>query len=112
MGRQTIAAIPDLIRHAVPIQAELDNKGRKDILAVHTFIAPVEAGGTIYRARMVVRTTREGHHYYGHHLEGLDMEMPGAFCVGHTSNEELGVAPHPGTLKISHLLTGFKPHRR
>jgi len=110
VARQTIAAVPTLIRAAIPIQTEPDRRGRKDIIAVHTLIAPILIGGGIFRARMTIRETKEGHNYYGHHLEGLNIAMPEAFCVGHTPEGELGVTRHPGTLRLGLLLTGFKPH--
>jgi hypothetical protein len=53
--------------------------------------------------------TTAGENYYGHRLVGLDIEVPGALRVGHTSNEELGVTPPPGPLKLGQLLAGINP---
>ena len=107
---QTLAAIPELIREAVLVQTEPNKEDPSGTLHAHTFIAPLEIGGQIYRARLVVKETNMGRKYYGHHLEDLDIEMPEALSVGHTSEEEAAIRQHPGTLKISHLLNGFKPH--
>lgn len=37
---QTLAAIPELVRVAVPVQTEPDKQGRPDIRQVHTLVAP------------------------------------------------------------------------
>jgi len=47
--------------------------------------------------------------YYGHHLEGLDIKMPGAGGVGRETCS-LDFTQTPDTLKVGQLLTGFKPH--
>ena len=110
LARQTLAAIPDLLRVAVPVQTEPDREGRPDIRQVHTLIAPLELAGCIYRARMVIREMNgTGTTYYGHHLEGLDIKMPGAGGVGRETCS-LDFTQTPDTLKVGHLLTGFNPH--
>lgn len=110
LARQTLAAIPELLRVAVPVQTEADREGRPDIHLVHTLIAPLELAGGVYRARMVIREMEgTGTTYYGHHLEGLDIKMPGAGGVGRETCS-LDFTQTPDTLKVGHLLTGFKPH--
>ena len=87
-----------------------DKDGRPDIHLVHTLIAPLDVAGRIYRARMVVRDMKAtGTTYYGHHLEGLDIKMPGAGGVGRETGS-LDFTQTPDTIKIGHLLSGFKPH--
>ena len=106
----TLAAIPELLRVAVPVQTEPDREGRPDIHQVHTLIAPLELAGGVYRARMVIREMEgTGTTYYGHHLEGLDIKMPGAGGVGRETCS-LDFTQTPDALKVGHLLTGFKPH--
>ncbi len=103
-----LAAIPDLIRHAVPIQAERDKKGRDEILAIHTFLAPIQIEGEVYRARMVIRETNMGRKYYGHHLESLDIEKPEALSVGLSQNKDEAIRQHSGTLKLGQLMEAVK----
>ena len=110
ISRQTMAAIPELVRVAIPIQTEPDTEGRPDILAVHTFIVPMEVSGEIYRVRMVVRETgNAGNTYYGHHLEGIDIEKSGAGGVRREENS-LGHTQTPDEVSVGRLLHGFKPH--
>ncbi len=107
---RTNLANPELLRVAVPVQTEPDREGRPDIHQVHTPIAPLELAGGVYRARMVIRDMEgTGTTYYGHHLEGLDIKMPGAGGVGRETCS-LDFTQTPDTLKVGHLLTGFKPH--
>lgn len=111
LARTTLAAVPEMIRHAIPVQTEPDKAGRKDLVRVHTMVVPVAIHGDIYRGRLVARETRnDGHTYYGHALEGLDMKKSGA--GGARSPEQAGVAlaQTPDTIKVGDLLKGFKPH--
>lgn len=107
---QTIAAIPELIRVAVPIQSEPDKKERPAIIQVHTLIAPILVEGEIRRARMTVRETNMGQKYYGHRLEDLEIERSGALPEGPHPEGRWAVSQHPDTIKIGALLKGFNPH--
>ena len=59
---QTLAAVPDLIRVAVPVQTEPNKspKHQPDIRQVHTLIAPILVEEEIRRARMTIRETNMG----------------------------------------------------
>ena len=110
---QTLAAVPELIRVAVPAQTE-PNKNpaqQPEIHIVHTLMAPILVKGEIRRARMTVRETNMGQKYYGHRLEGLDIEKSGAFSEGLRGDTPPTDPQHPDTVKIGALLKGFKPHK-
>jgi hypothetical protein len=107
---QTIAAIPELIRIAMPVLTAPDKLGRASIIQVHTLIGAILVDGDIRRVRMTIRETNMGQKYYGHRLERLDTKRSGALPEGFTPEERWAVSQHPDILKIGDLLSGFKPH--
>jgi len=106
---KTLAAVPDLICHAVPVHSAPDLKGRPEVISVRTLVAPLEVEGEVFRAVMTVRQTTMGHRYHGHQLESIDIEMPEALSVGLTPEGSWATTQHSGTFKLGHLLRGFKP---
>ena len=110
---RTLAAIPDIIREAITVQSAPDTKtDRRGIAQVHTFVAPIEVAGQIYRVRMTVRETNMGHRYYGHRLESLDIETPEAFSRGGKDESDQAILRRSGEVSVGQLLQGFKPHTR
>jgi hypothetical protein len=110
---QTIAAIPELLRVAVPVQTEPNKnpEAQAEIRQVHTLLAPILVYENVRRARITVRETNMGEKYYGHRLESLDIETSGALPGGLRGDAPPTDPQHPDTIKVSQLLAGFKPHR-
>lgn len=106
---QAFAAIPDIIRNAVPVESSPDRLGRYGIKAVHTLYAPVRIAGVPYRARLIVRDTLQGGRYYGQTLESLELEKP-SVVGGEGADAAARVAPRPlgSTITIAELLRGVR----
>jgi hypothetical protein len=107
---EAIAAIPELIAHALPIHTGPDLLGRKHIQRVHTLIGAISIQGIPHRATLTIWDTPEGHGYHGHQIEHVDIEIPGDLGEGTGGQGPLSESHPPGTLSLGQLIHGFKAH--
>lgn len=61
---RAVVAIPDILRDGVVIKTEPDNRGRKDIKAIHKIAATVRLGGRDLALIATVRETAAGKFHY------------------------------------------------
>lgn len=111
---QTLAAVPELIRVAVPVQTRpnTEEKTKHEISQFRTLVAPILVEGEVLRARITISGTNMGRgKYYGHRLERLDIEKSGALPGGLEGFPPPTDPQHPDTISLGQIIQGFKPHK-
>lgn len=109
---RSVAAIPDLLKHAILVASEPNNKtvDRMDIAAVHHFYAPFRMGGEVYIARMVVKETRGGQRFYDYDTsdvirptnQGADAHLPKEGAASRSAGREMSMANLLSHVKAEH----------
>jgi len=104
---EAIAGLSRLIVHAIPVHTDPDLRCRPDIHVVHTLIAPLIIGKTLFRATLTVRESSLFRRYHGHRIESFGIEMPED--LGEVRrHDQLGFSHPPGSINLRHLLRGIK----
>lgn len=71
---QAIKVLPDLLERAVLAESHADRSADPNIVAIHRFIAPVQIGHDLYRAKLTVKEDRQGRRFYDESLTRLERQ--------------------------------------
>src|SRR5665213_1429038 len=98
-----VAAIPELLRHAILIRSEPHQPPNPRFKQVHYFAAALSIGGELHRMQLTVKELADGRMLYDHKAKKI---TPGGKpLVAHLPKEKLGIQPAPGAgLKVRDLL--------
>ena len=91
------AAIPDVIRHGIVVDHQVNWKGRG--YETYVVAAPVTIGVDRYFVGSVVISPKSGRRFYTHDLIVERESRDGPFKTGSLENEGLPGGTHPGSIK-------------